>query len=313
MERLMGSVLTNDSDMATTPDGWRMIEPDALTFEDLLVELRKLGSRRGWSYRGEADWYPEGKAAMGRYIAPNAPDADGAECVRLAYFQHLAHSQLNPHEAFMADDIVGWMVLAQHHGMPTRLMDWNRSVWTAAYFASRDYFVTPSGPGRDGFLWCFDEAALFAAVPPEVRQRVGEALRADQPEEFCRLIRGTPRCVVGTGVRGGTPRMVMQQGHFTLGCPIDIDHRAFIGEACRGGADVLRIPWRMKRQLMQELLSMNIHGATLYPGLDGAGQAIKESLVLGLDVPFMVNPDLASPSSDGSSDEGARRGRHEDR
>ncbi|HZS08165.1 MAG TPA: FRG domain-containing protein [Blastocatellia bacterium] len=50
----------------------------------------------------------------------------------------------------LTDDIVALMVL-RHYGVPTRLLDWSKSPYVAAYFAVQDRDTD------DGEIWSFDE------------------------------------------------------------------------------------------------------------------------------------------------------------
>ena len=45
------------------------------------------------------------------------------------------------------DDDLGWLFLMQHHGCPTRLLDWSQSVLVATYF------VVSNHHSDDGELW----------------------------------------------------------------------------------------------------------------------------------------------------------------
>lgn len=54
------------------------------------------------------------------------------------------------------DDHVSWLFLAQHHGVPTRLLDWTENVLVGIYFAVTGKEEEP----EDGELWCVNHQEL---------------------------------------------------------------------------------------------------------------------------------------------------------
>jgi hypothetical protein len=68
-----------------------------------------------------------------------------------------------------ADDDFGWLALMQHFGLPTRLLDWTRSILVAAYFA-----VAGQSEDNPPAIWALHPHALNETQPPDNNFHVGE-------------------------------------------------------------------------------------------------------------------------------------------
>ncbi len=58
--------------------------------------------------------------------------------------------------------------VAQHNGLPTRVLDWSASPLVAAHFATDNL----SHKGDDGVIWCIDAASMRAFLPSTLMQCV---------------------------------------------------------------------------------------------------------------------------------------------
>jgi hypothetical protein len=191
--------------------------------------------------------------------AVNKFSISGSKLLPLEYTIDLTLSRFKSQDG-AGIDFMGWFVVMQHHGAPTRTLDWSCSPWAALYFACCEQ------DGLDGALWITDFAKIMQnakTVMPNLNNfnaAIGDV--------------NAPDVVVATMTYNTNQRIESQQGRFTICTNPLLDHKPLLEHA--GALQKIEIPKELKHDIMIELAQMNISAKTLFPGIDGLGRSVTE-------------------------------------
>ena len=205
-------------------------------------------------------------------------DATGLEVEALKAFKSRAHLFVSPQLLDKVKTAPCWWALMQHHGAPTRLLDWTTSPYVAAYFAAQQ-----GGSKADGAVWCFCSDKLrtkFAnrhGEPPDFTSDQADEWYAEKLDE----LRQERILLPLSFPYVTTERMAAQQGHFTMCFEIHNPHDCIIEQVGTKHIRKIVIPHENKPDILLRLRDMNITGAALFPGIDGLGMSINELVALG--------------------------------
>lgn len=146
--------------------------------------------------------------------------------------------------------------LARHYGLASRLIDWTRSAFVAAYFAVADY----QHRERDGAVVWYDGIALHRAMPSQWQKVFGQPSDVNAKVLSAAAGSSTPRpFLTEQHIPFPFPRIAVQQGHFTLHSHFDADHGDAIAKLIPqdGATGRLIIPKALKGPLLKQLQGLN--------------------------------------------------------
>lgn len=136
---------------------------------------------------------------------------------------------------------VEWLTIAQHHGLPTRLLDWSLSPLIACYFAVQS--LSPA----DGAIYVYDVGGF----------------KKEEEIDLTNL-----REIVAVFPSHSTRRVTAQSGVFTI-------HPTSRMNLETEKIKKIMIRADKKKYFLEKLFKYGVHHATVFPDLDGLSRYVK--------------------------------------
>ncbi|HTM24955.1 MAG TPA: FRG domain-containing protein [Vicinamibacterales bacterium] len=237
---------------------------DALYAESWNAGLRRY--RSPFAFRGLSRTDHSLSSSLVR-LAGGRADARRLEMALLRNFRKYAHMEGNH-----ADSIWDWLAIAQHRGLPTRLLDWTYSPLVALHFATE----TPEDFAIDGAVWCVNFVEANKRLPSRLKRIMtiegSETVTVDMLSAFGSLrdfdaLARRP-FLVFMEPPAIDRRILNQFALFSLMSSPTADMDVWLRqhpELCRR----IEIPAALKWEIRDKLDQANVNERILFPDLDG--------------------------------------------
>lgn len=188
--------------------------------------------------------------------------------------EFLFKAKARSNRVVQADDRSEWISIMQHHGLPTRLLDWSKSPLIALYFAVHNYHRHSTAiSDHDACIWMlcpgrlnkqfWEEDLIYPLNSNTALNLINQAFYTDQNENYG---------ILATSAIETHGRMVMQQSAFTIHSeqmPLDKMPNS------KNWLKKLIIPQERLSDIAMELELLGIRLSNVFPDLDNLSTEIK--------------------------------------
>lgn len=257
------------------------------SWEDLQREYESRFALRGrrWVFRGQQDTRWDLKPSLERSacdrvgLAPTAmPDIEAYLIMRFQRNLHRFQARVPA-----SDDHLEWLALMQHHGAPTRLLDWTYSCYIALFFALE---LAPLD--TTCAIWAIDQVWLFNRLARRRDRGVRKAFRIDpelrDPHAAHALLTTKVTSVAPLVPYHLNERLAVQQGVFLVPLNPEVsfmDNLRAVARPPELRRHVLKLEIPVIRKAQYQMLvsldRLNVHRLSLFPGIDGFAQSMQIS------------------------------------
>jgi len=241
-----------------------------------------------WIYRGQSKDWPLATTLERCLKSWNINPANGAAIenqLRREFQRRYWGADLHDVKA----DKLYCFALMQHHGAPTRLLDFSYSPFVAAHNAIKDGENANDAKSKHHVIWAFRGAWMDREARniagPQVDKRNIDVLRDDATFEAIYQCNPPKKFVLHDNPFLLNERLSIQQGIFI--CPGNVNQSLLDNLKAMPGfklkQNILKLELHLSRQQRGEfahnLKLMNISAAALFPGLDGFARSLGEQVL----------------------------------
>jgi hypothetical protein len=225
----------------------------------------------GWAFRGQENASWPLISSLSRHLFNFLPEEalwHAREARTIRVFRRKAHNYLSNPRAL--EDDLRCLAMIQHHGGATRLIDFTKSPFVAAFFALEKAI-------DDVAIYALNTPELWHAQPisePMLTREVIDPRITDNPEKY--FYHNTKDILWAGEPELMDSRLVAQSGTFimpgVLNKPVDEILKNYSSDKTL--LQKIILPKHIRQESLQTLYRMNITNATLFPDLDGLAKSI---------------------------------------
>lgn len=233
-----------------------------------------------WIFRGQTDANWDLKTSLER--SGFSMKYDGIENSFLIDFKRAAENFLDKKD--IPTDLIEWLALMQHHGAPTRLLDFSKSIFTAAYFAFEPVDYNSSNIA----IWAIDINSVTQSVIEHLRPYYIEDFQKSHgrltDEIFEDVFYSRQHdCILPAEPFKMNRRYYLQQSVFiSVGdstVPF-MEQLGFLERLIDESIIKMILPKKISYEVLTDLNKMNINRASLFPDLDGYAKSLKMKYII---------------------------------